>query len=70
VLPKAISQVPALVIAVHGPSSMSYQAIDCRSNWIGQLSQFKSRYGEHLMLVLLPDFIDKAQQMMFTDACR
>ena len=37
---------------------------------IGQLSQYKNRYGEHLMLVLLPDFIDKTQQMLFTDACR
>jgi hypothetical protein len=36
---------------------------------IGQLSQYKTRYGEHLILVLFPDFIDKAQQMMFTDAC-
>jgi hypothetical protein len=37
---------------------------------IGQLSQYKTRYGEHLILVLLPDFINKAQQMMFNDACR
>jgi hypothetical protein len=37
---------------------------------IGQLSQYKNRYGEHLILVLLPDFIGKAQQIMFTDACR
>lgn len=37
---------------------------------IGQLSQYKDRYGNALILVLLPDFIDKAQQTMFTDHCR
>jgi hypothetical protein len=37
---------------------------------IGQLGQYKSRYGNSLILVLLPDFIDKAQRVMFMDACR
>jgi hypothetical protein len=37
---------------------------------IGQLGQYKTRYGENLILVLIPDFIDKTQQVMFTDACR
>jgi hypothetical protein len=37
---------------------------------VGQLGQYKLRYGDHLILVMVPDFLDKTQQMMFTDACR
>jgi hypothetical protein len=37
---------------------------------IGQLGQYKTRYGSSLILVLIPDFVDKAQQLLFIDACR
>jgi hypothetical protein len=37
---------------------------------IGQLGQYKKRYENSLILVLLPDFIDKAQALLFMDACR
>lgn len=34
----------------------------------GQLRQYKERYRENLVLVLLPDFIDRAQQKLFIDS--
>lgn len=37
---------------------------------LGQLDQYKSRYGDRLLMVLLPDFLDRAQQALFTDCAR
>lgn len=34
---------------------------------IGQMDQYRARYGENLVVVLFPDFLDKAQQMLFID---
>jgi len=37
---------------------------------LGQVSQYKTRYGDELLLVLIPDDIDKAQKTLFMDSCR
>lgn len=37
---------------------------------LGQLDQYKNRYGDRLLMVLLPDFMDRAQQTLFTDCAR
>jgi len=34
---------------------------------LGQLDQYKERYGEKLLIVLFPDFLDKAQEALFVD---
>jgi hypothetical protein len=33
----------------------------------GQLRQYRERYGQNLVLVLLPGFVDRAQQRLFVD---
>ena len=37
---------------------------------LGQLDQYKNRYGERLLMVLVPDFLDRAQQALFIDCAR
>src|SRR5205814_2034532 len=37
---------------------------------IGQMDQYRERYADRLLLVLVPDFLEKAQVQMFTDQAR
>ncbi len=37
---------------------------------IGQLDQYRERYGSNLLLLLLPDFIAEAQKQLFLSAAR
>jgi hypothetical protein len=37
---------------------------------LGQIQQYKSRYGDELLIVLFPDEIDKAQKTLFLDSCK
>jgi hypothetical protein len=37
---------------------------------LGQLQQYKTRYGDQLLIILIPDDIDKAQRTLFVDSCK
>jgi hypothetical protein len=37
---------------------------------LGQLQQYKTRYGDQLLIVLVPDDIDRAQKTLFLDSCK
>ena len=37
---------------------------------IGQMDQYRERYADQLIIVLVPDFLEKAQTQMFTDQAR
>jgi len=34
---------------------------------LGQMDQYQVRYGENLLVVLFPDFLDKSQWTLFVD---
>jgi hypothetical protein len=37
---------------------------------LGQVQQYKTRYGDQLLIVLVPDDIEKAQKTLFLDSCK